>query len=188
MLWQTLLTWYRGGCGTLTAIKRTNHIRKETLTELPSSLHYYDYMLQLETFPWSCWGSDFGSIQASGVRDRCCQFSLSSSETEPPHKQLGITCNIPPRHAGRPACLNIRSHPEAWESRRSEPVRAAALCCLEGVDRVSRGAYSHRGCVSFGVTCSCAFCLQLWLVKLHLVKCVSDGHVCLPRWEEEHFL
>lgn len=106
----------------------------------------------------------------------------------PPPQTTGYTCNIPSRHAGRPACLNIRSHPEAWESRRSEPVRAAALYCLEGVDRVSRGAYSHRGCVSFGVTCSCAFCLQLWLVKLRLVKCVSDGHVCLPRWEEEHFL
>lgn len=128
MLWQTLLTWYRGGCGTSTAIKRTNHIRKETLTELLSSLHYYDYMLQLETLPWSCWGSDFGSIQASGVREWCCQFSLSYSETEPPpHKQLGILVTYPP--ACWPTCLP-KYQKSPWSLRVKTQWTCASSCIV----------------------------------------------------------
>lgn len=61
--------------------------------------------------------------------------------------------------------LNIRSHPEAWDSSPREavnPIWAAALYFIERRYRVSWGGYSHTVSVSFGVRCSCAFCLQVW--------------------------
>lgn len=56
--------------------------------------------------------------------------------------------------------LNITGHPEALDSSPPEVVNliwAAALYFIERAYRVSRGVYSHRGRVSFGVRCLCAF-------------------------------
>lgn len=90
-----------------------------------------------------------------------------------------------PWQPGPPACLDIRSHTEDWDSsppKAGNPAWAAALCLAQSAYRVPRGGHSHRGSVSYGATCSCTFCLQFWQVELHLIKSLSDWCVCC--WED----
>lgn len=82
----------------------------------------------------------------------------SVRSANPPHKQLGVflTWHLVWSRLG---CLNIRSHPKAWDwspPEAANPVWAAALC-LERAYRVSWHGYSHRGRVSFRVRSSLAF-------------------------------
>lgn len=96
--------------------------------------------------------------------------------------QSGVTW---PLVSGRPAWLNIRSHPEAWDSSPPgavNPIWAAALR-LESMYRVSWDEYSHSGSVSFGVWSSCAF-------VYNKLSCAPSNqtrvwwHVCPPHWED----
>lgn len=103
----------------------------------------------------------------SGLRCQRAMLSVQSviqwNWTPPPLVQRG------PWHPARPACLNIRSHPEAWDSSPPEAVNpdwAAALYFTESAYRVPRGVYSHKSSVSFEARHSCFFCLRFWHVEL----------------------
>lgn len=160
--------------------KFTNHTRPYRVTQ-----HYCDY-----TTCFSC-RHFHGAAEAATLDLFRPPVSESHAVSPVCHTvKLNNCVQHGPWHPGCPACLNIRSHPEAWDSSPPEavsPLGAAALYFTERAYRVPRGGYSHRGSVSFGARCSCAFCLQFWQVELHLIKSMSDGHVCRPQ-REGHFL
>ncbi len=113
--------------------------------------------------------SSFNTRRTDKTAGEHAQRNQPSTLMRRPHTINWVSVQHPPWHPNSFACLNIRSHPDAWDSsppKAANPIWAAALYFIERAYRVPRGAYSHGRNVSFWsqmFLCLfvCGFCLSL---------------------------